>query len=218
MTLIPPVLTALPLVKNLAECSSWSTAVAPFADQLTDLPRRIVENGFAIDGLKDIYLSTNPLITAFAISLAISPLFLLAAEINKNYSQVDRFWSLLPTAYNAHYAIWARMNGLPTERLDNVLAFSVAWSIRLTFNYWRKGGYSIGSEDYRWAIVRKYVTPFQMFLFDVVFISTAQSVSLPRFCPLTGYVSQEPRLTLCPYRSFSSASRRLPTSSFLPRA
>lgn len=22
--------------------------------------------------------------------------------------------------------------------------------LRLTFNYWRKGGYSIGSEDYRW--------------------------------------------------------------------
>lgn len=24
--------------------------------------------------------------------------------------------------------------------------------IRLTFNYWRKGGYQIGSEDYRWYV------------------------------------------------------------------
>lgn len=23
---------------------------------------------------------------------------------------------------------------------------------RLTFNYWRKGGYEIGSEDYRWFV------------------------------------------------------------------
>ncbi|EDN08820.1 conserved hypothetical protein [Histoplasma mississippiense (nom. inval.)] len=25
-------------------------------------------------------------------------------------------------------------------------------TLRLTFNYWRRGGYSVGSEDYRWAI------------------------------------------------------------------
>lgn len=49
--------------------------------------------------------------------------------------------------------------------------------IRLTYNYWRKGGYSIGSEDYRWEIVKKQVTPFQMFIFNVLFISFAQSVS-----------------------------------------
>lgn len=24
--------------------------------------------------------------------------------------------------------------------------------IRLTFNYWRKGGYNVGSEDYRWSV------------------------------------------------------------------
>lgn len=24
--------------------------------------------------------------------------------------------------------------------------------IRLTFNYWRKGGYTVGSEDYRWYV------------------------------------------------------------------
>ncbi len=22
--------------------------------------------------------------------------------------------------------------------------------VRLTYNYWRKGGYNVGSEDYRW--------------------------------------------------------------------
>lgn len=71
------------------------------------------------------------------------------------------------------------MNGLPSNKLDNVLAFSAVWSLRLTYNYWRKGGYTVGSEDYRWETVRKYVTPFQMFLFNVVFISLAQSVSCP---------------------------------------
>ena len=47
---------------------------------------------------------------------------------------------------------------------------------RLTYNYWRKGGYSVGSEDYRWEIVRNKTGRFIMFLFDIVFISSFQSV------------------------------------------
>lgn len=122
---------ALPVVKTLTDCADWSKTVMPFVDQLTGLPQRLLDVGLSVDGLKDVYVSTNPLIMAFAISLAISPIFLIAAEVNKNYSQVDRFWSLLPTFYNAHYAIWARMNGLPTQRLDNILAFSVCWSVSI---------------------------------------------------------------------------------------
>ena len=48
---------------------------------------------------------------------------------------------------------------------------------RLTYNYWRKGGYNIGSEDYRWEILRKHIPGPLFFVFDVLFISTAQSVS-----------------------------------------
>ena len=78
--------------------------------------------------------------------------------------------------YNAHYALWARMNGLPTQRLDNVLAFSVVWSIRLTFNYWRRGGYQIGSEDYRWELIKKRIGSVGFFLLNVFFIASLQSV------------------------------------------
>ncbi|KAK3044866.1 hypothetical protein LTS18_000146, partial [Coniosporium uncinatum] len=96
---------------------------------------------------------------AFAFSLAISPIFLLVSEVNKNCSQVDRMWSISPSLYNAHYAVWAHMAGLPVRRLDLVLLVSWVWSARLMFNYQRKGGYSIGSEDYRWEIVQKKVGP-----------------------------------------------------------
>ncbi|KAF1353913.1 hypothetical protein BDV97DRAFT_347678 [Delphinella strobiligena] len=169
---------ALPVVKTLADCADYSKTVAPFIGQLSSLPQRLLDTGFAVDGLKELYVSTNPLISAFAFSLAIAPVFLIVSEVNKNYSQVDRCWSLLPTIYNAHYSLWAHVNGLPTQKVDNILAFSVCWSIRLTYNYWRKGGYSIGSEDYRWEIVKKHVTPFQMFIFNILFISFAQSILL----------------------------------------
>lgn len=178
MTIIPPSITALPLVTSLSGCADFTKTVSPFIGQLTSLPHELAQAGTDTQALKALYMSTNPLISAFAFALAITPIFLVVSEINKNYSQVDRCWSLLPTVYNLHYDIWARLNGLPTQRLDNILAFSVTWSIRLTFNYWRKGGYSIGSEDYRWEIVKGWVNRPLFFIFNVLFISLAQSVLL----------------------------------------
>lgn len=52
--------------------------------------------------------------------------------------------------------------------------------MRLSFNYWRKGGYSVGSEDYRWEILRKHVNAPIFFIFNVTFISLIQSVGC--FC------------------------------------
>jgi steroid 5-alpha reductase family enzyme len=49
---------------------------------------------------------------------------------------------------------------------------------RLTFNYWRKGGYTIGSEDYRWEVLRSKISPTLFFIFNVMFISLAQSILL----------------------------------------
>lgn len=52
--------------------------------------------------------------------------------------------------------------------------------MRLSYNYWRKGGYSVGSEDYRWQILREKIAPPLFFVFNVLFISLAQSVSLSK--------------------------------------
>jgi steroid 5-alpha reductase family enzyme len=167
---------ALPLVKTLPDCADYSKTVAPFMPQLYDLPYRIAAHITDLQGLQEIYASTNPLITSLAIALFLTPVVLAVSEMNKNYSQVDRLWSIIPAFYNVHYAIWARLNGLPTYRLDHVMAVSILWSMRLTFNYWRKGGYTVGSEDYRWAIVKDYIGAPGMFLLNVTFISLGQNV------------------------------------------
>ncbi|KZF24168.1 DUF1295-domain-containing protein [Xylona heveae TC161] len=171
-------LSPLPVVKTVSDCADFSRTVLPYLPQLRELPSQIFHSIQDPQQLKEIYVSTNPLILAFAFSLFLSPLFLFSSQINKNYSQVDRFWSILPTLYNAHFVTWAHMVGLPTLRQDTLIAFSVVWSLRLTYNYWRKGGYSIGSEDYRWKIVQSWMSPSLFFLFNVVFISTFQSILL----------------------------------------
>ncbi|OCL13423.1 DUF1295-domain-containing protein [Glonium stellatum] len=176
--LLPVLDATLPAVKTLTDCANFSTTVLPYLPQLQTLPQQVINHLTDIEGLKTLYVSTNPLITALAFALFLSPIVLVVSEANKNYSQVDRLWSILPALYNGHYALWAHVVGLPTERLDHIMAISFVWSLRLTFNYWRKGGYSIGSEDYRWEVLKKNIGPALMFIFNVAFISLAQNLLL----------------------------------------
>lgn len=120
---------ALPVVKNLLDCANYTTTVEPYLYQLRPLPQILFESITSPIALKQIYLDTNPLISAFAFSLALGPIFLVAAEINQNYSQVDRFWSILPTVYNVHYAVWAHLAGYNTGRLDLLAIASALWSV-----------------------------------------------------------------------------------------
>lgn len=176
--LVPTLDAAIPFVKTLPECADFAKTVEPYIPQLYALPQQIYANIHSLDSLKTLYLTTNPLITSFFLAIFIvAPIALIAAEVNKNYSQIDRVWSILPVLYNSHYALWAHLSGLPTHKLDSVMAVSVLWGARLTFNYWRKGGYEIGSEDYRWVTVRQHAGKW-MFLFDVLFISFGQSFLL----------------------------------------
>ncbi|TAQ85890.1 hypothetical protein B7494_g5783 [Chlorociboria aeruginascens] len=168
----------LPVIKSLTDCSDFSTTVLPYVPQLYDLPQQLLQSYSNPTELYNIYIATNPVISAFALSLFLAPLFVLISEVTKNYSQVDRCWSILPTIYNAHFVLYAHLSGLPTKRLDHLIAFSTVWSLRLTFNYFRKGGYSVGSEDYRWQVLRTKISPTLFFIFNVLFISLAQSVLL----------------------------------------
>ena len=122
---------SLPVIRSLADCTDIYKTVLPYVPQLHDLPQQIFENITNLQALKVLYISTNPLIFAFAFSLFLGPVFLIVSEVNKNYSQVDRCWSLLPTVYNAHFALYAHAAGLPTRRLDTLLVFSGLWSVSL---------------------------------------------------------------------------------------
>lgn len=163
---------ALPSVKTLEEYAKFSETVVPYLPQLYELPAKIIENISSRDGLANLYVETNPLISAFAFSLFLGFIFFIASEVTKNYSQVDRFWSILPNIYVLHIAFWAWLSGVPHTRIALVAVFTTIWSVRclifvrtgrvmltrllqcrLTFNYWRKGGYERGVEDYRWYVV-----------------------------------------------------------------
>lgn len=100
-TMLPTFTLPLPGVGTLADCANWNLTVEPYIPQLYELPGKFLQNAGSLESLKQLYISTNPLIMGFAISLALAPIFLVVSEINKNYSQVDRVWSILPSKSSA---------------------------------------------------------------------------------------------------------------------
>jgi len=120
---------ALPALKSLEGCADYYTTVEPFLPQLYELPEKLLQTAQNGSSFVDLYATTNPFISGLAISIVLGAVFLVVAEVNKNYSQVDRCWSILPTVYIAHFNLWARLNGIPSQRLDAALFYSTIWSV-----------------------------------------------------------------------------------------
>lgn len=120
---------ALPTLLRFEDCASWAKTVEPYIPQLYELPSKVVDVVQGRQELLDLYTQTNPLVSGFAISVALGAVFLVVAEFNKNYSQVDRCWSILPTFYIAHFDLWARLTGVPSQRIDAILVFGIVWSV-----------------------------------------------------------------------------------------
>jgi steroid 5-alpha reductase family enzyme len=99
----------------------------------------------------------------------------LLSVVTREYSWVDRIWSIVPPVY---VGVFAAQAGWSDMRLDVMTALTTAWGARLTFNFWRKGGYAPGGEDYRWAVLRARMSPALYQVFNVVFIAGYQNVLL----------------------------------------
>ncbi|CAN5174401.1 DUF1295 domain-containing protein [soil metagenome] len=93
----------------------------------------------------------------------------------REYSWVDRLWSVIPVVYAW---IFAGAAGFTDARLTVVASLITLWGIRLTFNFARKGGYRAGGEDYRWKILRGRMPGWQFQLFNAFFITIYQNIIL----------------------------------------
>lgn len=101
----------------------------------------------------------------------------IASLLTKDTSWVDRIWSIVPAVYVWIFAIEGVVDGSDASRLILMALLVTAWAIRLTFNFARKGGYT-GMEDYRWAILRARMAPWQFQLFNFFFIVLYQNALL----------------------------------------
>lgn len=135
----------------------------------------------------------GPLEFTLYLCLSLALICFVLSYAADNYSYVDKLWSITPVIYTWIY--WGY--GVASDRGDvkrlTVYAFLITlWGVRLTANFYRKGGYRLSDEDYRWVYVRKMIgdsrgLKFQ--LFNLGFISLFQhillwSLTLPVYCAM----------------------------------
>jgi len=139
----------------------------------------------------------EPLAIVVIAAAVVSAFCWVASLVTKDTSWVDRIWSIVPVVYVWIFAAAALVEGANAVRLVVMALLVTAWGARLTFNFARKGGYS-GVEDYRWAVLRGRMKPWQFQLFNLFFIVLYQNallvlISLPALiawqnpAPFTGW-------------------------------
>jgi len=116
----------------------------------------------------------TPLLVVILVASVASAFCWIASLITKDTSWVDRLWSIVPVVY---MWIFAASAGFADPRVTVMAVLVTLWGARLTFNFARKGGYS-GVEDYRWAVLRARMAPWQFQLFNLFFIVLYQMALL----------------------------------------
>jgi steroid 5-alpha reductase family enzyme len=119
----------------------------------------------------------DPLLLVLIVAGVTCAFCWIASLITKDTSWVDRIWSIVPAVYVWIFAIAGIVDGADAARLIVMAVLVTAWAARLTFNFARKGGYT-GMEDYRWAILRGRMKPWQFQLFNLFFIVLYQNALL----------------------------------------
>lgn len=125
--------------------------------------------------LNEIQWDTIKLLFSIMIGTAI--ICFIIGEMTKNCSQVDKLWSIIPSIYVWIVCFASNFN----PRLILISILVTIWSIRLTYNFSRRGGYSwkfwSGEEDYRWEVLRQhpiFKNKFIWKIFHLLFICCYQ--------------------------------------------
>ena len=109
-------------------------------------------------------------------------------ELTLNLSQVDKLWSLSPPIFCWYITYYEASQHQMTWncKLVSMSCLATVWGARLTYQFYKKGGYSVrfwsGEEDYRWATVRQNMpllrNRFVFFVFNLGFICCYQLLLL----------------------------------------
>jgi len=125
--------------------------------------------------LLELYQSTDPLVTALWVAGGFALLCWILSLITKEYSWVDRLWSITPPLFSVHFAAYA---GFDDARLNLMAALTVLWGVRLTYNFTRKGGYKPGGEDYRWEEIQGKIGQTWFQVLNATFLAPFQNYLL----------------------------------------
>jgi steroid 5-alpha reductase family enzyme len=135
----------------------------------------LLENAIPQIGFPEVFHGINTG-TFLGVMTAAALVCFVVSEITRNYSQVDKLWSLMPIVYSVITIL-----AFPSPRAWIMGILATIWGLRLSYNFSRKGGYNIipwrGAEDYRWEVMRnrpELKGRLRFGLFNLFFISFYQ--------------------------------------------
>lgn len=133
----------------------------------------------------------DPEVACVAICVSLCAASWIIGELSGNVSQIDKLWSMVTAFYGVTFAASA---GFRHPRLNLMAFLTVLYSVRLTWNFARRGGFSFpagmlcgvlpypkfwaGEEDYRWEVLRSRPplnNPVAWKAFHLAFICIFQS-------------------------------------------
>lgn len=130
-------------------------------------------------------LSAEAFVFSLAVMLFMGCFCFVASCVTNNDSWIDRFWSIIPVVYAWIFTYFKRYDSVAASPLawnSSCVVFSTLislWGARLTYNFYRKGGYRCGGEDYRWMYVRSWPifqrAPLLWYPFSFVVVSMFQA-------------------------------------------
>ena len=139
---------------------------------------------FSLSSLSEYEAKFQSLVSSWlTVMIIVIVVCFVVSELTRNYSQVDKLWSLIPIVYG-----WITVAAFPSARIIIMALLVTIWGFRLSYNFYRKGGYNIipwkGEEDYRWKHLRD--TPLlkgrlRFGLFNLLFISVYQNIVILLF-------------------------------------
>lgn len=131
---------------------------------------------YAPDFVVKSWSSWDPLVTSLFVCGFVAFLCWFLSILTKNYSWVDKIWSITPAIYSWIYLM---QSSTPTHpRLVVMTILPTVWGVRLSYNFFRKGGYTWHGEDYRWKEIQKRVHWILYQIFNATFIAPYQNILL----------------------------------------
>ncbi|KAG0346819.1 hypothetical protein BG004_000740, partial [Podila humilis] len=170
----------------LARFLSWESYGELMVQFWNNLRLPESDNATVILDLIVFHASSDPLIFAIRAGLFFSFFCWFMSMATGKHSWVDKLWSIVPVIYAIHFAIrdqfyWPATEETPYEhspRLYIASGLILLWGVRLTYNFARKGGYGLESEDYRWPYLAARIPTGLWLLFNISFISLFQNLLL----------------------------------------
>ncbi|KAG0172740.1 hypothetical protein DFQ30_009756 [Apophysomyces sp. BC1015] len=129
--------------------------------------------------LLELYRATDPILTALVIVAVFTTSHYILSELTRNYSQVDKAWSILPGLYAWHFFIHDYLlKNTINPRLLIASVLITLWGIRLTYNFARKGGYAWSGQDYRYPYILGKIGKIPMAILNFTTVAPFQNLLL----------------------------------------